>query len=140
MAILLSYSNLSAQRFAFVIGCKTKQSIYDILNNKTKTLSAGMKGKILSAFPELNEYWLLTGEGPMLRSQGQTQVIHGENNSAVQHGNGNSITQSIGNNDSEIALLREQVKHLESLVQEKEMRIEEKERLIRLYEKMMEGK
>ncbi len=87
---LLYYSGLNAQRFAATIGCKTKQSIYDLLNGKTKTLTSGMQAKISTAFPEVNEYWLLTGEGPMLKQATQTQVVHGENNSAVQMGGTNN--------------------------------------------------
>ena len=51
-------------------------------------LTAGLRGigrgtaeKILAAFPELSRVWLLTGEGPML----------------VTEGNGNAITQVGGN-------------------------------------------
>lgn len=34
---------------------------------------------IIAAFPELSERWLLTGEGPMLRSEGETQTSTGDN-------------------------------------------------------------
>lgn len=38
------------------------------------------KQKIISLnFPELNMGWLLTGEGPMLRSEGETQTSTGDN-------------------------------------------------------------
>lgn len=133
IADLLSYSGLNAQRFASVIGCKTKQSIYDLLNGKTRTITSGMQAKISTAFPEVNEYWLLTGEGPMLKQVTQTQVVHGE------HIHGNTITQTSGE-CAELAVLKEQVKHLESMLAEKELLLSEKERVIKLYERMMEGK
>lgn len=131
---LLRYSNMSAAKFAITIGCKTKQSVYEILNGRTKNLSPRMQSNILSYFPDINEYWLLTGEGPMLKAQtSQTQVVHGENI------HGNTITQT-NNNTAEVAVLKERVKSLESIVSEKERLISEKERTIKLYEMMIEDR
>lgn len=130
---LLRYSNMSAAKFALAIGCKTKQSIYEILNGRTKNLSPRMQSNILSYFPDINEYWLLTGEGPMLKQATQTQVVHGENI------HGNTITQN-NNNDAEVAVLKERVKNLESILSEKERLISEKERTIKLYEMMIENR
>ena len=131
---LLYYSGLNAQRFAATIGCKTKQSIYDLLNGKTKTLTSGMQAKISTAFPEVNEYWLLTGEGPMLKQATQTQVVHGENI------HGNTITQTNNDGTAELAVLKAQVRHLESMLAEKELLLSEKERVIKLYERMLGDK
>ncbi len=134
MLALLKYSNMSAAKFAITIGCKTKQSVYEILNGRTKNLSPRMKSNILSYFPDVNEYWLLTGEGPMLKTQpAQTQVVRGENI------HGNTITQSYTNN-AEIEVLKERLRNLESILSEKERLISEKERTIKLYEMMLEDR
>ena len=46
-----------------------------------------MKGKILSAYTEINEHWLLTGEGEMLKSQsgGVVNEEQGESEVSVEH-------------------------------------------------------
>lgn len=87
--------------------------------------------KISVAFPELNKYWILTGEGDMLKSA-QGQVVHGNNNivQVTSGGNNTNITSQNEDNSAEIAVLREQVKHLTEL-------LGEKERLIKLYERMI---
>lgn len=64
---LLQYSGLNKQQFAKAIGVKTKQSIYDIANGKTKSISDSMASKILSYLPSVDKTWLITGEGEMLR-------------------------------------------------------------------------
>lgn len=64
---LLKYKQLNAPNFANAIGCKTRQSIYDLLSGKTRTISPSIQTKILSYIPELSREWLLYGEGEMLR-------------------------------------------------------------------------
>lgn len=68
---LLSYSGLNAKSFSEKIGLERPQAIYDLLHGKTKSISASMKNKIISVFPEIDPAWLLTGEGEMLRSDGE---------------------------------------------------------------------
>lgn len=90
--------------------------------------------KISTAFPDLNKYWLMTGEGDMLKSR-KSQVVHGNNNivQVTSGGNNTNITSRNNDNSAEIAVLREQVKHLTEL-------LGEKERLIKLYERMIDAK
>ncbi len=68
---------MSPSAFATRIGVKTKQAIYDILKGRTRGISASIEGKILSAFPEVNRVWLLTGEGPMLQGEEPTKSYEG---------------------------------------------------------------
>lgn len=68
---LLIYSELNAKSFSEKIGLERPQAIYDILKGKTKSISFAMQDKILSAFPELNRTWLMTGEGEMLKGENQ---------------------------------------------------------------------
>lgn len=42
-------------------------------------LGEDKRRSIILKFPELNMGWLLTGEGPMLRSEGETQTSTGDN-------------------------------------------------------------
>lgn len=65
---LLEYSGLSVNKFSEKIGVKTSQAIRDLLSGKTKSISRSIEDKILSCFTEIDRVWLLTGEGPMLKS------------------------------------------------------------------------
>ncbi|MCM1356468.1 MAG: hypothetical protein NC212_08705 [Staphylococcus sp.] len=64
---LLDYSKMNIPKFAETVGFKTPQAIRELLKGNTKTLSDAAKFKILAAFPDVNESWLLTGEGEMLK-------------------------------------------------------------------------
>ena len=48
------------------LGYARPQGLYDIVAGRTKSLSADLCRKIITAFPEFNHVWLLTGEGEML--------------------------------------------------------------------------
>lgn len=49
------------------LGYARPQGLYDVAAGRTKTLSADLCRKIVTAFPEFNYTWLLTGEGDMLK-------------------------------------------------------------------------
>lgn len=66
---LLEYTQLNAKDFAFKIGTKTSQAIYDLINGKTKSISRSICDKIISCYPEINESWLVTGKGNMLNKE-----------------------------------------------------------------------
>ena len=77
LQMLIDHYYMSPSAFATRIGVKTKQAIYDILKGRTRGISASIEGKILSAFPEVNRVWLLTGEGPMLQGEEPTKSYEG---------------------------------------------------------------
>lgn len=64
---LLKYSNKNISEFSRFVGFKTPQAVRELLKGNTKTLSEVAQNKIIAAYPCLNESWLLTGEGEMLR-------------------------------------------------------------------------
>ena len=99
-----------------------------------RDLSDKVVERILNFYIDIDRIWLLTGEGPMLKQATQTQVVHGENI------HGNTITQTNSDGTAELAVLKEQVKHLESMLAEKELLLSEKERVIKLYERMLGDK
>ena len=51
------------------LGYARPQGLYDVAAGRTKSLSADLCRKIVTAFPEFNYLWLLTGEGDMLRKE-----------------------------------------------------------------------
>lgn len=63
----IKYKNLSQAKFERAIGVSN-----GFVNNISKGIGADKMQRILSAFPELNQAWLLIGEGEMLK-QGNPQ-------------------------------------------------------------------
>ena len=63
---ILTYKGINAKQLSEICGCQRAQVIYDVLNEKTKSISQNLSIKISSAFPEISRTWLLTGEGDML--------------------------------------------------------------------------
>jgi hypothetical protein len=77
--MLLDYSSLNIPKFANLVGFKTPQAVRELLNGRTKTLSDAAKMKLLVAFPQVDETWLMTGEGEMLRAGYTQNVTESEN-------------------------------------------------------------
>lgn len=63
---VLEINSLNAKTLSERIGLDRPQALYDILNGKTKTITEKMAFKIISAFPNIQKVWLLTGEGNVL--------------------------------------------------------------------------
>ena len=100
---LLEYSNLNVKQFSEKLGKKRAQAIYDILNGKTKRISETLASQIISAFPEIDRAWLLTGEGSMLKNIDSSQdssPVFADNHSTAVNG-----YQNIVNSDPIIAKL-----------------------------------
>lgn len=78
--------------------------------------------KILQAAPDLDKVWLLTGEGEMIKPNGNNAVANGDKSVAAINSNVNTAPDT---------LMAERIKSLEAL-------LAEKERLIKLYERMLD--
>lgn len=120
---VVSHSGLNASQYSQRIGTKTPQAIRDLMNGKTKSLSADMQSKILSFSKDINPAWLLAGEGEMIISSG-----------AQMKGNLHS-PDGIYAEDSEVivgdGVLKERIKSLQKEVQtlKDEKKSWEKERI-----------
>lgn len=66
---ILQHYNINAKVFAERLGMDRPQAIYDIINEKTKTITDRMANKIISVFSDINKSWLLSGEGEMLKDE-----------------------------------------------------------------------
>lgn len=65
---LLSHTGLTINSLATEIGLSRAQALYDIQNEKTKSITPSMADRIIQKFSDVNRVWLLTGEGDMLAS------------------------------------------------------------------------
>lgn len=63
---LVEHSGKQISEFSRFAGFKTPQAIRELIKGNTKTLSDAARIKIITAFPEINEKWLVTGKGEML--------------------------------------------------------------------------
>ena len=71
--MVLEYFSLTPSAFQKKVGLKYVQNIYDIQKDKVD-ISKSMANKIVSAFPQIDKNWLLTGEGEMLKSSPDPSV------------------------------------------------------------------
>ena len=63
---VLRYTQTNVKSLSERLGYARPQGLYDVAAGRTKSLSADLCRKIVTAFPEFNQAWLLTGEGEML--------------------------------------------------------------------------
>jgi len=77
---IIDREGLNAKAFSEKLGFERPQRIYDILKNKTKTISEDLANKIISVFPPYSKVWIITGEGSMLK--GGDIISHNQDNKA----------------------------------------------------------
>ncbi|HFA9664970.1 TPA: hypothetical protein WM907_001062 [Neisseria gonorrhoeae] len=77
---LADYLKISVAELSQKAGYERAQSFYDVLNGKTKNISPKMANNIVSAFPEINKDWLLTGNGEMLIEEEEEPYLRAERN------------------------------------------------------------
>ena len=76
---ILSHEGITAAQLGEQIGDRRPQAIYDILSEKTKSISKTMAAKIQSAKPYYRLEWLISGEGPMLDDDAPAPVVNDKN-------------------------------------------------------------
>lgn len=119
--LILAYEKLNPNQFAQSIGLKSTQPIYDIVNGKVKKISANYANRIIKFYPHYNFGWLTTGKGEMLKTSSKNNSSNVYNEDSI---NESALTleniTSISNNDQQILLLKNEIKHLNKLLAEKE--------------------
>lgn len=96
---ILEYSGKNQSEFSRFVGFKTPQAVGSLISGKTKTLSMQSATLLMNAFPEIDENWLRTGEGEMLKdSSTNVSEISGDGNIV-----GMTVTQTIGENSGQNA-------------------------------------
>lgn len=69
----IKYSGLSARKFDLSIGASNGYTLR--MSKNRASIGSDVLENILKAYPDLNVVWLLTGEGPMLKSQEQEEIF-----------------------------------------------------------------
>lgn len=106
------------------LGIYDKTYLSNLVNGRASVSS--FIDKLTKLFPEIDENWLLTGEGDMLCELNDTaQNINGDNNTAVA-GNGNLV-----NSDSLFSKVLDEIAAQRRIIESKDRQIE---RLITIIE------
>lgn len=64
---VVKHSGLTIPKFADYVGFATPQTVRELVNGRTKSLSFAVASKILASYPEISETWLKEGSGDMLK-------------------------------------------------------------------------
>jgi len=69
----IKYSGLSARQFDLSIGASNGYTLR--MSKNRASIGSDVIENILKTYPDLNVVWLLTGEGPMLKSQQEEEIL-----------------------------------------------------------------
>ena len=69
----IKYSGLSARQFDLSIGASNGYTLR--MSKNRASIGSDVIENILKTYPDLNVAWLLTGEGPMLKSQMEEEIL-----------------------------------------------------------------
>lgn len=69
----IKYSGLSARQFDLSIGASNGYTLR--MSKNRASVGSDVIENILKTYPDLNVVWLLTGEGPMLKSQREEEIL-----------------------------------------------------------------
>ena len=69
----IQYSGLSARQFDLSIGASNGYTLR--MSKNRASIGSDVIENILRTYPDLNVVWLLTGEGPMLKSQQEEEIL-----------------------------------------------------------------
>lgn len=128
--IFLFIKNAGIKKTEFERKCNLSNGY---LNAMRSGLGVEKLESVLSAYPDLNRVWLLTGEGEMLRDEKnfiENNVV-GDGN-AVGIGNTVGTPGHQGDESGEVARLRELLAEKERLIAEKDARLADKDKIIEL--------
>lgn len=76
---IITYYNYTISQFSREIGLNSPATIQKIITYK-RSASIKTRGRILKRFPDINNDWLITGRGDMLKSKSNKENAVGFNN------------------------------------------------------------
>lgn len=97
--MITNYLGINLKQLSEKCGYERPQAIYDLYNGKTKSISPVVCSKILSAFPTINKFWLLTGDGDMVISKMEKGIPYFTSSEFFECGIPKGINLSLNSND-----------------------------------------
>lgn len=120
---VIKWQMASPSSFAKKIGFN-QSNLSKIINGKREVPKNLIDG-ILKIFPEVNEVWLRTGEGSMLKEVEKSEIeLHGSNTGIIQHRSKLKVGGNLTTGTTDSTLYKQRIKDLEQLLAEKERTIQ----------------
>ena len=85
---IANFYNISLRKLSEVLELKSPQVFYDMKAGKVQGISRTLLESIKDKLPDVNDVWLLTGEGEMMRESPQNHQVIGNNSGIANNGNG----------------------------------------------------
>lgn len=85
---IANFYNISLRKLSEVLELKSPQVFYDMKAGKVQGVSRTLLESIKDKLPDVNDVWLLTGEGEMMRESPQNHQVIGNNSGIANNGNG----------------------------------------------------
>lgn len=126
----IKFLGISVRAFERSIG--TSQAAIPQVKEK---LSPALLNKVCAGYPQLNKFWLLTGEGSMLNPEAQAEVQYFNTGTAIQGGDNNIIN---ADQSAVIASLNARIKELEETCESLRESVHERDLQIARMEGMIE--
>jgi len=112
---VLRYTRTNVKTLSERLGYARPQGLYDVAAGRTKTISQDLARKIITAWPEISQAWLLTGDGEMLRGGVQ---VGGSNFGRIQSDDINLGAESVSITSADVRELISQNGKLIDIIQE----------------------
>lgn len=85
---IANFYNISLRKLSEVLELKSPQVFYDMKAGKVQGVSRTLLESIKDKLPDVNDVWLLTGEGEMMKESPQNHQVIGNNSGIANNGNG----------------------------------------------------
>ncbi|MCT4590493.1 MAG: hypothetical protein N4A71_21885 [Carboxylicivirga sp.] len=159
---VLSGLGLNANELSKKLGYKRPEKLYKILRGQAQAISRSIVYDLLKIYPELNESFLLSGDGNIFKSNSESRTFQnnkiGNYNSGVNKGNQNVVMgekmdvamddeikysapleMQISKLKEDIDSLKKELKNKDEIIKSKDEIIESKNEIINLYKKQLKG-
>lgn len=96
---IANFYNVSLRKLSEILELKSPQVFYDMKAGKVQGVSRVLLESVREKLPGVNDVWLLTGDGEMMKDATSNQQVIGNNNGIANNGNGVVINPKEENAD-----------------------------------------
>lgn len=96
---IANFYNVSLRKLSEILELKSPQVFYDMKAGKVQGVSRVLLESVREKLPGVNDVWLLTGDGEMMKDAASNQQVIGNNNGIANNGNGVVINPKEENAD-----------------------------------------
>lgn len=85
---IANFYNISLRKLSELLELKSPQVFYDMKAGKVQSVSRVLLESVKEKLPAVNDIWLQTGDGEMMKSAPKNQQVIGNNNGTAINGDG----------------------------------------------------